>query len=347
MKSKYFASSNSYTGFHSLFGVIFDSKKFDNVFVLKGGPGTGKSTFIKKIRKLVAEKHGEATLYHCSSDNDSLDGITFTINKKRFAIMDGTSPHERDACFPGVIDEIINLGEGLEYEWIRNQRENALVLFEQKANAYRTAYAYLKLAGNCFSELYHKNLEKFNAPSADVFIADFLISTENTFKKPSFEKGFISSFSKDGLRRYQIKNDSVDRIIKIKGDQIGTCVFLNYMKSSLERQNARIFPFSLEPKLPEAILTSNTLITSEFDGEDHDFDIGKLFKRDKIDSEETRLITKAHDEFLGEAKRWLTIASDIHFRLEKIYTKCMNFEHNEIIFEKTCKKILKVCECDE
>ena len=44
----------------------------------------------------------------CSSDNNSLDGIV--IPKLKIAILDGTA-HVVDPVFPGVVDEIINLGQ--------------------------------------------------------------------------------------------------------------------------------------------------------------------------------------------------------------------------------------------
>ena len=46
---KYFAAANSYGGFISYFDKLFDSKEYNRIYVLKGGPGTGKSSFMKKV----------------------------------------------------------------------------------------------------------------------------------------------------------------------------------------------------------------------------------------------------------------------------------------------------------
>ena len=40
-----------------------------------------------------------------------------------------------------------------------------------------------------------------------------------------------------------------------------------------------------------------------------------------------------------EAQRWLLIASDLHFRLEDIYSRAMDFEENERLILKTMEKI--------
>ena len=49
--STYFAAANSYRGFISYFDKIFPSTEFEKIFVLKGGPGTGKTTVANIIAK--------------------------------------------------------------------------------------------------------------------------------------------------------------------------------------------------------------------------------------------------------------------------------------------------------
>ena len=45
-----FAASNSAHGFHSYYAEFFDDAEVDRVFVIKGGPGTGKSRFMRETR---------------------------------------------------------------------------------------------------------------------------------------------------------------------------------------------------------------------------------------------------------------------------------------------------------
>ena len=55
MKIKeFFAASNSSTGFVSYFDVIFNPKSYEKIFILKGGPGTGKSHFMKSAITVTA-----------------------------------------------------------------------------------------------------------------------------------------------------------------------------------------------------------------------------------------------------------------------------------------------------
>ena len=53
------------------------------VFILTGGPGTGKSTFIKKVEANIKACGALAEEFLCSSDTRSLDGIILSLNGKK------------------------------------------------------------------------------------------------------------------------------------------------------------------------------------------------------------------------------------------------------------------------
>ena len=60
---RYFAAANGYSGFRSYFSTLFDSKDFTRILVLKGGPGTGKSSFMKKIITEIKDETINKTFY--------------------------------------------------------------------------------------------------------------------------------------------------------------------------------------------------------------------------------------------------------------------------------------------
>ena len=65
----YFGASNSYDGFISYFDRIFNREDYKKIFIIKGGPGTGKSSFMKKMIQAVSKGvKTEAIL--CSSLTD-------------------------------------------------------------------------------------------------------------------------------------------------------------------------------------------------------------------------------------------------------------------------------------
>ena len=64
------------------------------VFILKGSPGSGKSTVMKRIAARAEAEGHPLTVIRCSSDPDSLDGVMLT--DLGVAVADGTSPHSLD-----------------------------------------------------------------------------------------------------------------------------------------------------------------------------------------------------------------------------------------------------------
>ena len=69
----YFVCANSAKGFQNFFSS--NLKGLNKIYILKGGPGTGKSSLMKKIGSTLEEKNYPIEYIHCSSDPDSLDGI--------------------------------------------------------------------------------------------------------------------------------------------------------------------------------------------------------------------------------------------------------------------------------
>ncbi|NPV27794.1 MAG: ATPase [Firmicutes bacterium] len=84
-----FPGGNTVQGFYSLFDSVLEG--MDHIFVIKGGPGTGKSTLMRKIGLAMFERGYDIEFLHCASDNDSLDGVI--IPAIRVALVDGTAPH--------------------------------------------------------------------------------------------------------------------------------------------------------------------------------------------------------------------------------------------------------------
>ena len=103
-------------------------------YFIKGRPGSGKSTMLKKI-VAEGEKRGfDIEVYHCGFDPNSLDMII--IRELGIAIFDSTAPHEyfrsRDS------DEIIELygtiiAEGTDEKFAEPIRE-CTVKYREKWN---------------------------------------------------------------------------------------------------------------------------------------------------------------------------------------------------------------------
>ncbi len=141
----YYAAANTGSGFVSLFGEIFAPEKLSRVYILKGGPGTGKSTFMRGIAK-VAKEHGfDVEYYFCSADTNSLDGVK--IPALGVAVIDGTPPHAREPRYPGACEKIINLGENFDESILREKRDEIERLSRECGECYERSSHFLAAAG--------------------------------------------------------------------------------------------------------------------------------------------------------------------------------------------------------
>lgn len=157
MNRHYFLGGNTPLGFHSYFDSLLGQREANKIYVIKGGPGTGKSTLMKKAAQW-AEEHGYHTdCLHCSSDPDSLDGMV--IPELGVGMVDGTSPHIVDPKNPACVDTIIHLGDFWDEAAIRRHKEEILQYNTEIQGYYARAYRYLRTAGDFYSAIGEINRE--------------------------------------------------------------------------------------------------------------------------------------------------------------------------------------------
>jgi hypothetical protein len=146
MQQKYFAASNSAQGFQNYFGLIF--ARADFLYIIKGGPGTGKSSFMKKCAAIAEDNGATVEYYYCSSDPTSLDGILIFSDGRVTGFIDGTAPHVSEPQLPGAREEIINLGQFWNRELLHKQKNEIEALCDRKSAEYKNAYTFLRSVGN-------------------------------------------------------------------------------------------------------------------------------------------------------------------------------------------------------
>ncbi len=145
---RFFAASNSHRGFCNYFGALFSSPAVDHLYIIKGGPGTGKSYFMKTVARRAGAAGYAVTEYACSSDPASLDGLILRHPERpTIGFVDGTAPHTAEVHAPGIREELIDLGIFWDTERLLHARDTIALHSAAKAVAYADAYAHLRAAG--------------------------------------------------------------------------------------------------------------------------------------------------------------------------------------------------------
>jgi hypothetical protein len=144
-----FAGANTPQGFVNFFGEILETNT-NRIFIIKGGPGVGKSTFMKKIGQDLLERGYDLEYFYCSSDPYSLDAVA--VPALKVAIMDGTAPHVMDPQYPGAVEEIIYFGNYWDDSVLVANRESIIECTDKIKNLFKTAYTLLKEARIVYDE---------------------------------------------------------------------------------------------------------------------------------------------------------------------------------------------------
>ena len=142
MKS-YFLGANTRHGFSSLYSG-FPPRRGDYLRILKGGPGTGKSTLLKAVAAEAQKRELPAERVLCSGDPDSLDGVY--LPSLSIALVDGTAPHAVEPTLFGVTGDYLDLGRHLSRPFDAREKQELLKLQERYREIYRGVYEKLDAA---------------------------------------------------------------------------------------------------------------------------------------------------------------------------------------------------------
>lgn len=153
----YFLGANTPDGFVSRFDQLTDPEQFEHVYVLKGTPGNGKSTLLRRIASAFEGKCGKIELIHCSFDPDSLDAVV--LGDWRTVVVDGTPPHPVEPQYAEAVELLVPLNAAVSGMTAPEKRSEVIALTEQKRRLCRQAGRYLAAAGTLLSDIDRLALE--------------------------------------------------------------------------------------------------------------------------------------------------------------------------------------------
>ena len=333
MPYSFFLGANSARGFHSFYDDLIDLNTAKAVYVLKGCPGCGKSSLMRKVAASTEKSGFEVEYIHCSSDPASLDGII--IPKLRKAIVDGTSPHIVEPSFPLAVDRYINLGRFADIKALHSHKDEIIETKEKHSSYFKHIYRFTSCAGAIDDELFDiavssSVIEKLHKKAQRIIIKEVpkksrAVKSKRRFLSAISPDGYITLPISDGLKKYLIEDTFglghflLSPILKTAEDRGYFCIacFNPLIPERLEH----IFI----PGLNLAFITKSKYVDNCKD----------YFKKIKIDAmldisteskKESASLKRTKSEMLDFSFTLLREAKETHDILENLYNPHIDFD---------------------
>lgn len=350
-KRKIFPGANSSKGSYPLFDNIIP-KNVNRIFCLKGGPGVGKSSLMKKIGKEFIEKGYDVELFYCTSDPSSLDGVL--IKKLGVVLLDATAPHIVDPKNPGAIDEIVNLGNYWDLEELVKSKNEIVKCNKEIGDSFKRAYRFLKASEPIYFDIEEKykdcmDFGKINELTEKI-IDELFRNINSTGEYIKERHLFGTAITPIGCIDYTDSILSqVDKVYYLNGE-IGTgrTTFLKkiYKKAVEKGMCVEVYHYPLIPEKIETILIKDLnlgITTSKIFEGNNEINLKECINNSKLINYEKDINFDKNifDELISYAILNLKRAKAQHDVIENYYIPNMNFDEIEELKNQLIKRILK------
>ena len=351
----YFTCANSSKGFCNFFDSNLQG--LNNLYILKGGPGTGKSTLMKKIGAHFYDLGYDIEFIHCSSDADSLDGVI--IPKLSVGIVDGTAPHVIEPTAPGAIEEYVNLGVAWDRQLLKPHTADILALKYQIGHCYDVLYqSYAEALGihDEWESIYIAEMDFNKAPLLRQYICDTLLNFEKQDHTAVVKHRFFGASTPTGSTDYiQNLTEDLSKRYFIKGRPgTGKSTLLKQMAAHCEElgYDIEIYHCSFDPDSLDMLLIPSKGICFFDSTAPHEYFPNK--PTDEIIDMYDALVTKVTDEKNEAALKEISnrykqtikkgtdalgLAKQFHDQLEQFYIDAVDFDIIEKIYVDLKTKI--------
>ena len=353
MTEKYFFGGVTPNGFSTQLSEIISSKEY-YTYILKGGPGTGKSQMMKKAAERFAENE-DVTCFYCSSDPDSLDAVMMHTSK--VIIVDGTPPHVSEPRFPGVCQEIVDLGKYWDKAVLNENRESIIKATELNKSMLAGAANYCKALGLICDDTYTCAKAFADRRSIEEAVRSFCGSLPvNPDRKNGRGEQIIRQISVMTMYGYKTMPDEAEscRKVYILDDRLfaASSMFIDYAAARAMEYgyDVKLSPCLLSGRsfsehllidgINIALMTSGPLGQISYENAEH-IDCSVFYDKDRMQPygkhfEENHSLI---DTIADVSRRMFEDAKRVHDKMEQYYISAMDFEALDSLCEKICGEI--------
>lgn len=340
---KFFLGANTPDGFYSLFNELYNPYSDWQTYIIKGGPGTGKSTIMKYIANTAENKGIFIERIYCSSDPASLDGVI--IPELKVSIADGTSPHSIEPIFPGVCEHIIDLSTCWNKYKLQDNVSKIKMMTMTNSAAHKKCIKYMKTARLVDNEINSiiessidsEKIRRFTERISDIHYKPYKTNVSEVKNR------FINVLSPNGnIFMKETANAYCEYKIGVYDNYNISHIIMNELsRNAYEKRINMILcrcPMNPKDKIKHIIFPDLKLGIFTYDNF-YDSDINKSVNSSRFINKSTLIknknslsfLTKTKNEMLNEAVDSLKSAKSAHDILESYYIEAMDFEKVDII----------------
>jgi len=353
-----FPGGNTPQGFFSYYDYIIPTDA-TRIFVIKGGPGVGKSTFMRKIGDEMLKRNYDVEFHHCSSDNNSLDGLT--IPALQIAFIDGTAPHIVDPKNPGCVDEILHLGDFWNESKMVSNKSQIMSCTQEIGKNFRRAYHVLRAAKAIYDDWEIANSEAMDYAIANqktaLIIADIFADIETT-GAGKIRKLFASAITPDGpVNHLESIIDTMTRRYIISGAPgTGKSTLLQKVAdvAIMKGLNVEAYYCPLDPQKIEHLVIPSCDIAITTSSPPHTYRKDAIMSIDMNDCLNPHILAHYSDiivydkttfwALFNKAVSYLHKAKTLHDELETYFVPNMDFDAIQKLWGKTLQRVLMYAE---
>lgn len=313
MTKLYFPGANTGLGFFSRFdGILPPWSKPHYKYILKGGPGVGKNTLMRKVARRAADAGYDVEEFRCASDPNSLDAIR--VPALGSILLDGTAPHSIDPSLPGIEGEILDLGRFVKKDAFYTHRAELETLFTENKACYRKAYALLGAARALHTDA-HTEAEAVLDPTA---VAAYLTEQLPCAQTGAHRALFTASATPRGIIDYG-ETHLPKNCTRVSG-LIGEAV-LAKAERQMQGKRAEVCYGFIDPTRPYSIVTEEEALAVTEAGDT----LERLCKAPL--SAHALYCYETARALAAKASTVLADALSLHDRIEAIYRPFVDYDH--------------------
>lgn len=352
--ASYFMGANTPGGFVSLFDGLYDPAEGWRLIIIKGGPGTGKSTLMKKLAAQADSRGIYCERIYCSSDPSSLDAVI--LPQRKLSIADGTPPHILEPKYPGVSEVIFDLGRFRDDVSLRKNAEEILRKTDLISREHRKCVDFLAAAKSVDNDASRLLLSSLRTGLLAQF-ARGLSEKEigSVTDAPGKEKKrFLNAYTPEGEVVFtRTLTDACERRIVLEDEYgVAASAVLSVMKNAALQAGQEVIrclsPTDPQNKTEHLILPGLSLGLFTANSRrpfgaraDKTVDCRRFSEPEQLKKHRSRLAfdRRAKEELLAEAVEKLRRAKKLHDELEEYYIRAMD---HSAVEEETEKLIASV-----